>query len=535
MAGVLAFPPLAVHAQTIREAPTPQTPESVSSKTPQAEIAEPASPPTDQRAANPQATNPNPQATNAPAAPTPPTASETLLLADVIASVYQAYPKIAEMRLARTVANGQLVEAYGAYDTKLQGYTLSEPTGFYRNYRHGLGLARQTWWGGYLSAGYRIGRGDFQPWYKERETNEGGEFKLAAGIPLLQGRAIDAQRVAVFQATLAEQAAEPQIREAILSASREASLSYWDWLAAGRVLQAQRELLELAETRGEQFKVGVEAGKFPEVDLIFNDQMIAERRGKVLESEQKFRATSFKLALYLRDAGGQPLVPADAWRPIVFPVIEPLPASDFQVDLAAAIGRRPEPQSLLYEQRQIQLEQQLARNNLLPQLDVIAEASQDVGFPASSSNDKGQFELFVGVQGEVPLQRRKPRGKIQSTAGKMAQIDQKLRLLRDKIGTELLTAYNSLSLSAQSVEQAARGLEAARETLSRYRFAFDAGSQKVDLLYINLLESKLNESEIKLVDAQRVWFTALADMQAALGLDPLDQAVEISSLPPAKF
>lgn len=455
--------------------------------------------------------------------------TDRLTLADVIASVYRFYPLLEQSRLERVRSQGQLLEAYGAYDTKLQGYTLSEPTGFYENYRNGIGLARQTWWGGYLSAGYRLGRGDFQPWYKERETHEAGEFKLAMGLPLLQGRAIDAQRVAVFQASLAGRAAEPLIQLTLLMAAREGSTLYWEWVAAGAALNAQRELLELAEQRGEQFEIGVKAGKFPEIDLIFNQQLIAERRGKLLETQQKFRATSFKLSLYLRNDVGQSIIPNDDWLPTRFPVIEPLPPGDFQADLSAALSRRPELMLLQFETRHIQYDQQLARNQLLPQLDLISEASQDVGTPASSSNDKGQFELLVGVQGEVPIQRRKARGKIQSTSAKMAQIEQKLRLQRDKIGAELQTAYNALLLSVQGVEQAELALRAAVETLSRYRFGFERG--KVDLIYINLLESKVNETEIKLLEAQRNWFVALAEMQAALGLDPLDQAMLISLLP----
>lgn len=455
----------------------------------------------------------------------------TLTLSDVIASVYTSFPKIEKARLERARASGQITGAYGAYDTKLQGYTLSEPTGFYHNFRQGIGVARQTWWGGYVAAGYRIGRGDFQPWYKERETNEGGEFKLGMAFPLLQGRAIDPQRLAVFQASLAAQAADPLIQQAILDHSRAAALAYWQWVTAGMVLEAQRELLDLAERRGEQFRVGVEAGKFPEIDLIFNQQLIAERRGKLIETEQKFRSAGFKLSIFLRDELGQPIVPQDDWMPAFYPTLIDLSNSDYQQDLAAALQRRPEPRSLRFELRQVALDRQLASNQMLPQLDVIAEASQDVGFPASSSNDKGQFELLFGLQGEVPIQRRKARGKIQETNAKIAQINQELRLVQDKIGVELQSAFNALSLFAEQIQQAEAALVASLETLSRYRFAFDRG--KVDLIYINLLESKANESEIKLVVAQESWFSALAEMQFALGLDPLDQAIAVAALEPS--
>lgn len=454
---------------------------------------------------------------------------DDLRLADVIASLYRSYPEIAAARQQAALANGQLVEAYGAFDTKLNYHTLNEPTGFYENYRHGIGVARNTWWGGYVAAGYRIGRGVFQPWYLERETETGGEFKLAMVQPLLQGRAIDPNRVAVFQANIERQMAGPMVQQSILEASRDAALIYWQWVAIGAVLEAQKDLLKLAEERNEQFEFGVAAGKFAEIDLILNRQFVAERQAKVLETEQKFRETGFKLSLYLRNEFGQPLVPPDEWLPIHFPVIELPPLNNFQEDLLAALARRPEPRLLQLAIRQVQFDQQLARNDMMPALDFVVDGSQDVGDAASSSDDKGEFVLVIGVQGEVPIQRRKARGKLQQTSAKIIQLSEKLRLQENKIGAELQTAYNELMLASEIVEAAEISLRAAFETLDRYRFAFDRG--KIDLIVLNLVESKAFETEIKLVEAQQRWFSALANMQLALGLDPLDQAMVVSDLP----
>lgn len=454
---------------------------------------------------------------------------DDLRLADVIASLYRSFPEIAAARQQAALANGQLVEAYGAFDTKLHYHTLNEPTGFYENYRHGIGVARNTWWGGYVAAGYRLGRGVFQPWYLERETETGGEFKLAMVQPLLQGRAIDANRVAVFQANLERQMAGPMVQQAILEASRDAAFIYWQWVAIGAVLEAQKDLLKLAEERNEQFEFGVAAGKFAEIDLILNRQFVAERQAKVLETEQKFRETGFKLSLYLRNEFGQPLVPPDAWLPIHFPVIELPELNNFQEDLLAALARRPEPRLLQLEIRQIQFDRQLARNDMLPALDFVVDGSQDIGGPASKSDDKGEFVLVIGVQGEVPIQRSKARGKLQQTSAKIIQLSEKLRFQENKIGAELQTAYNELMLASEIVETAEISLRAAFETLDRYRFAFDRG--KIDLIVLNLVESKAFETEIKLVEAQQRWFSALANMQLALGLDPLDQAMVVSDLP----
>ena len=187
---------------------------------------------------------------------------------------------------------------------------------------------------------------------------------------------------------------------------------------------------------------------------------------------------------------------------------------DLQTDLAASLQRRPEPRVLQFEIQKSQWDRQLAQNDTLASLDFVAEASQDIGTPASSSNDKGEFLLIVGVQGEVPMQRRKARGKLQSTAAKIAQLRQKLFLQQNKIEAELKTAYNALQLNSEIVEQADLSLRAALDTLRRYRPAWKLG--KIDLIYLNLLETKANETEIKLIEAQGNWFTTLGQMQAAL-------------------
>ena len=347
-------------------------------------------------------------------------APERLLLADVIASVYRNYPLIQQARLEAGVAGGQQVSAMGAYDLQLQATSLSEPTGFYRNYRQALGVVRQTWWGGHLSAGYRTGRGDFAPWYKERETNKGGEFSLGLGLPLLQGRAIDPQRVAVFQAGLAQQSVGPLVQVAILDHSRQAAALYWEWVAAGSRLAAQDELLNLARVRQQQFEEGAAAGKFAQIDVVFNRQLVAERANKRLAALEVYRAAGIRLSLFLRDEVGAVLVPDDPWLPHHFPTIDQLPPADFNTDFQAALVRRPELQLLSLESRQVQLDRQWADNQRLPTLDLLAEASQDVGLPVNSPDDKGPFELLVGVQSQVPIQRRQAIGKVQQTTAKLS-------------------------------------------------------------------------------------------------------------------
>ena len=225
------------------------------------------------------------------------------------------------------------------------------------------------------------------------------------------------------------------------------------------------------------------------------------------------------------------MVPDDDWLPSQFPAIRMPQLLSVDEIISQALAMRPEPRSLQLQLRQLELDRRLATNQMLPTVDLIAQGSQDVGPPASVINDKGPFQLHVGLVGELPIQRRKAMGKRMATSAKISQLSEKLRLQRDKIGTEVLTALNSLTLSQQIVEQAEISLRTAFESLDRYRFAFERG--KVDLIYLNLLETKANETEIKLVKAQRDWFISLGLLQAALGLDPLEQAISVTELPPS--
>jgi outer membrane protein TolC len=451
---------------------------------------------------------------------------QKLQLSDVIASTYRAFPLLEIARLQSGVAAGQQTSAWGAYDTKLEYYSLNQAVGFYETYRNGIGVARQLWWGGYASAGYRIGRGEFESWYKERETNAGGEFKVALVQPLLQGRAIDPQRVELFQANLRRQAVEPEIQSQVLIAGQEAARAFWLWVEIGNVLKAQERLLEIAQQRGEQLELALQKGWFSELTVNLNSQQIYDRQLKVNETRQKFRDTAYKLSLFLRDESGFPLMVPPEWLPTDFPEVAPLPPGNFGTDFQNAVNSRPELRLIALDVQSLRLELNLALNQMLPNLDFTIQSVQNVGEGTASTNDKGQFQLEAGVIGGVPIQRRKAVGKSQSTQAKLAQISQKYEFQRNKIEIELRTARNAIDISQQNVETARNLLKQANLALEGFRKSFTAG--QVDLFFLLNQEVKVNDSEVKLLEAERDFFTAIAAMQAALGLDPLEQAANLT-------
>ncbi|MFN9345513.1 MAG: TolC family protein, partial [Planctomycetota bacterium] len=401
----------------------------------------------------------------------------------------------------------------------------NQPVGYYENSRSGVSLSRQLWWGGYAIAGYRIGRGFFEPWYKERETNKGGEFRVGWVQPLLQGRAIDPYRVALFQANLNQLAVAPEIQQNVLGASLAAAASYWDWVEAGNVLRAQEQLLELAIKRNDGLTKLLDRGLSTRKELAINAQTISERQLKVFESRQKFRDTAFKLAVFLRNQDGTPMLARPEWLPRDFPKITELELQDFETAFLEAQQRRPELALINIDLQKLRWDLELARNQTLPNLDFTIQGVQNVGDRATSLNDKQDFILESGVIGGVPVQRRKARGKIDSTLAKLQQVEQKRWFMTNKIEMDLRVARNAIDVSRDMVLRSEQLLRETRETLEYFRREFASGNQ--DFLFLLAQEAKATEAEIKLLDAEREYYIALAKLQAVLGLDPLEQSLNL--------
>ena len=174
-------------------------------------------------------------------------------LEEVVVSVRNHFPLIQQAAAGRAIAAGEVLSAQGAFDHKLEGFSESQPLDFYENYRQELGVKRETYWGGQTFAKYRNGRGIFEPWYLERETNKGGEFKAGFMAPIIRDRWIDANRAELWQAQLERRRVEPEILGAVIAAVRDGSVAYWNWVAAGANYRVAEGLVGTGRTAHRRF------------------------------------------------------------------------------------------------------------------------------------------------------------------------------------------------------------------------------------------------------------------------------------------
>lgn len=466
---------------------------------------------------------PNPdQATTTPpeVLATPPVTE--LTLAEVTESVRNHFPLILQAAAARRIASGQALSASGAFDHKLGGFYESQPLDFYENYRGGIGVKRDTTWGGQTFAGYRIGRGIFEPWYLERETNKGGEFKAGFMAPIVRDRWIDANRSELWQAQLERRRVEPEILAQVIGFVRDGSVTYWSWVAAGANERVAAGLLDLAVERNEALAAQVEAQEKADIDLVDNRRIIVSRESKLIDARRKLQQATVKLSLFYRSINGEPalidlsLLPDDYFTRVLF-VTDADGQELMEDDEFLALAQRPELTELQIIRQQLSVALRQARNETLPDIDGGLLVGQDVGEPTSSKRDKSEFELEALVTISVPLERRKAFGKIRSLRGKLAQVTQKNRFTSDKIVADVRISRAALEAAKERVAWAAENFDLAIQMQEAEQELFDLGQST--LFNLNIREKQAAEAAAGRVEAQLEYHIAKANYAAAMGFD----------------
>jgi outer membrane protein TolC len=437
-----------------------------------------------------------------------------LTLVAVLESVASCYPEI-EIAIGEIEsAQGKVLSSWGEFDSRFAAQSISQPLGFYQNYQNGAGLGRPLFGGGEVYGGYRIGDGNFEPWYGERETNEGGELKAGFSVPLLKDRAIDARRSALFAASANRDGVSADVSSRLLQFQRFATQAYWDWVASGRAVDVQQQLLGLAMQRVKQIDERVEKGDLATIAQIDNQRFIAKRETDSIKARRQLEKASIKLSLFLRDPNGSPIIAQQDWLPAAFPVPVQIGESQREMDISTALTIRPELQTLNAARREAVIDLQYANNLILPKLDMKGYAAKDLGAPASSKGDKTPFQMQVGLYAEVPLQRREANGKIQIAQGKLTQIDAKCRLTSDKIRAEIQDAASAVNAAIEQIEQSRKNEELARRSLVLGRQSFDEGD--IGLIELNIYETSVADAELQLLDAQFKYFYYRAVYETAI-------------------
>jgi cobalt-zinc-cadmium efflux system outer membrane protein len=457
-------------------------------------------------------------------------------LTDVLASVATHFPLLYAVEQERAIAAGRRLAAEGQFDTVVRAGGTHQ-AGTFAQGRVDVGVEQPLpWAGGSVFGGWRLGRGNFPVYYGDRKTGEGGEFRAGVALPLLRDAPVDPRRVALRQAQIAEQLADPAVRRARLDYFRDAAQAYWSWVGAGAQYRVAEELLELARNRQAIIDEQRRQQLVPETVEVLNRRLIANREEALLAVERGLQQAAFRLSLFLRDAAGNPVVPQAGQLPQRFIDVAPPPPdpAQLQADVLIALASRPELVWYRLQKEQVAADLRLALNQTYPALDLVAAASQDVGPAKPTFTGTGPFQTErtaaeVGLTFEVPVQRRDALGRARAARAVMAQLLAQERFARDEVTAQVQDAASELAQTYRRLDRARDELRQAVRVRELETEAFRGG--RISLVELNIQEVAAAEAQTKVVEILAAYYRAVAEYLAALGADPFGRPPETHVLP----
>jgi outer membrane protein TolC len=440
---------------------------------------------------------------------------DPLTLGDVLADLAQRHPWMDAARAKRDAASARQFGSRGAWDPKLKVKGTWAPIGYYDTYRVDAEIEQATpLYGLSVFGGYRLGLGDFAT-YDKGETNDAGEARIGANLPLWQGGGVDEARADIQRARAELEAAELEALAKQIELEAKAASAYWKWVAAGERLGIAVDLRAIAVDRDDGLREAIGAGVLPRIEATDNARVILKRDAKVVAGLRKLQAAALELALLLRDPSGDPVVVGPERLPGALPAPVAFDGSALERDIADALRQRPDLLALDAERRALRVDVALARNERSPRVDLQAFGAKDFGDGANAAV-LDPFEFNTSVVVELPIPLRKARGKLREAQAKVAAQDATVRFAADTVAVEVRDAYSAVLAAIEQVRVATQQAEFAQQIADAEREKLTLGTSTV--LVVNLREQAVADARDEVVDATLTYHLAWIDYRAALGL-----------------
>ena len=390
------------------------------------------------------------------------------------------------------------------------------PTGFYESTTIEAGFEQFTGiWGSTIFGGYRWTDGLLPDYYHERRTDQSGTPTLGFKLPLLRDGSIDKRRAAIAKAKLDLERVNPIIQRQLLDFAKASAAAYLNWLKAGQNLEVAEQMLELATLRTNAIQTRIDKGLSAPVESLENRQMVVSRQMGLIKSRRAFESASITLSLFLRDAEDTPLKPAREELPNSWPPLVAVPEGILSSAWKYASFHRPEIRYYNLEMQKLGVDSEFFENQLNPRLDAYVAASQSMG--RSQYKDTGEFELKLGVEFRMPLERNAAKGAVQANQGKIEQLEKSVGFALEKIFAEIEDSYSALRAANEHMTLARenQSLAVNLRDIEADRFRWGA----TDLLSLQIREQTAFKANQSLIEAHYQYYRGLTDFLVASAVD----------------
>lgn len=278
------------------------------------------------------------------------------------------------------------------------------------------GIRKQLSSGGQFTVQTQVNRNEANPSFF---AADGGEFDyydanilLGVSQPLLRNFGTDVTRSQISLARSARRQAVQELRRVLLETVITTERIYWDLYFQQQRVRIQRALLDRTTSDWEILLRRLEAGfDVSEVEVSEARSFVESRQADLIRARQDLRRTSDQLKRLIND----PRLPISGETQIIA-IDEPadLPLTFSLLDsVTTALRHRPELKQAIYQIDDASVQQMIADNQRLPELNLSAAiryGGQDQSVEGAYRDllEGGFIDYLIGVEFEVPIGNRGP-------------------------------------------------------------------------------------------------------------------------------
>jgi len=332
----------------------------------------------------------------------------------------------------------RIQSAQGGFDTTLsieydkKEYPIS--TGEFSD----ISFSKPTENGTEFIVGYRNAEGIQE--YNNIKTGSEGELRLGVKVPVFsllnemneRKYTLDAAKINAAQSTYESQNNLRSLYAHIVT-------SYYQLLYYNEVLKLEKRLLHKATKRNKFIEKRVRSGDLSDVAILESKQQIISREQRVLRTKNNY---SQALQIFLKYLN-MPQKEFDL--KYVLPSLKMLKKEKiiFQDVVSQALKRRPDLKALESQRSKLDLETAYNSLSAYPKLNLFAYGVHDINYGEG---------IKVGLQFDIPLERRSYKGKRIEIQKGITQLEEEKNRLLLELKTNLRNLMYSLDILNQNID-----------------------------------------------------------------------------------
>ena len=440
---------------------------------------------------------------------------EKLTLESALSIVDTHYPKLLQGGIEVNKAEAKVLESQGSFDPvvkhiseykRIQDITFS---GQFKNAVHNEGqLEMLTRSGIKLFARIRVNPDDASS--PILQTGRSGEYSGGAIIPLFRNFIVNPARAREQKAKLGQPLANTNLNLSRMNVLFDTSVAFWDYYVSCLKLDVVKGLLDIAENRAKIVRNMVQDGDEPALSIVEAEKEIKRRQGALVGAERTVSQKAFKLSLFLwSNRDGQP---PEIDRSLISKTpFTPAPISKKSVELAIEKAHfvRPELSAIKIQKEIVGIDLKLAKNLMLPQMDLIYRQGYDTGV-------NGIGNVFTGgIEVALPIRQRKARGLMRQAKLELEKLDLEETFVKRQINIEVRDTASELNAAYNRYLQVKEEEEKAKALEKGERQRFELGDSS--LFLVNRRERDRAEAEEKSIEIAGLYLKTLAAFKALTG------------------